>query len=213
MNILRVLRLVLSALVLISVYTLLAHLLEVRPDFSAFNFFCYFTNQSNLLVALFFVVDAFLQWRGRPLSRNIYDRTRGALILYMSMTTSIYWLFLHHLIHFTSSAAAVANMFLHSGALAFLVMDWFWDRPETRMCKRFFVIWLLYPLGYGVLIMLLGSMRAWYPYPFLNIDQLGLQKWAIWNGLMALGIGSFAVIIIQINNRLRRESVQNSVRV
>lgn len=213
MNILRVLRLVLSALVFVSVYVLLTHLLEARPEFSAFNFFCYFTNQSNLLVALFFLINAFLQGQGRPLSRSVYDRTRGALILYMSMTTSIYWLFLHHLIQFTSNAAAVANMFLHSGALAFLLIDWLYDRPQTRMCKRFFVIWLLYPLAYGIGIMLLGSMRDWYPYPFLNIDKLGAQKWAIWNGIMALGIGGYAVLVILMNNRLRRETVQNSVSV
>jgi hypothetical protein len=213
LNILHVLRLLLSALIFVAVYILLQHLLEARPEFSIFNFFCYFTNQSNLLVALFFIGNAFLQWRGRPVSRSVYDRTRGALILYMSMTTSIYWLFLHHLIQFTSNAAAVANMFLHSGALAFLVFDWLCDRPVTRMCKRFFVIWLLYPLAYVLVIMLLGSRRAWYPYPFLNIDQLGAQKWALWLGSMGLGIGGLAVLIILANNRLRREPAQNSVSV
>jgi hypothetical protein len=39
------------------------------------------------------------------------------------------------------------------------------------------------------------------------------QKWAAWNGIMALGIDSFAVVIITINDRLRREPVQNSVKV
>lgn len=213
MNILRALRLVLSILVFIAVGTLLSHLLETRADFSAFNFFSFFTNQSNLLVAFFFIADAAFRWQGRPLSRSVYDRTRGALILYMSMTTSIYWLFLHHLIHFSSQAASIANVFLHSGALSFLVLDWIWDRPETRMCKRFFLIWLLYPLAYIFVIMGLGSLRSWYPYPFLNFAQLGLQKWVIWNGIMALGIGSFAVVIIAINNRLRREPVQNSVKL
>jgi hypothetical protein len=104
-------------------------------------------------------------------------------------------------------------MFLHSGALAFLVFDWLCDRPVTRMCKRFFVIWLLYPLAYVLVIMLLGSRRAWYPYPFLNIDQLGAQKWALWLGSMGLGIGGLAVLIILANNRLRREPAQNSVSV
>ncbi|HET9235828.1 MAG TPA: Pr6Pr family membrane protein [Oligoflexus sp.] len=211
MNILRALRLALSVLIFTAVGIMLSHLLETRADFSAFNFFSYFTNQSNLLVAVFFIVDAVLRWRGRPLSRSVYDRTRGALILYMSMTTSIYWLFLHHLIHFSSPAASVANIFLHSGAFSFLVIDWLWDRPETRMCKRFFVIWLLYPLAYIFVIMGLGALRSWYPYPFLNIAQLGLQKWAVWNGIMALGIGSFAVIIIMLNNRLRIPSAYSSL--
>lgn len=156
-------------------------------------------------MALFFALDALMRWRGQPLSRNVYDRTRGALILYMTMTSSIYWLFLHHLIHFSSPVVTIANNFLHAGALAFLALDWIWDRPETRMCKRFFLIWLIYPLAYGIGIMLLGSMRDWYPYPFLNIDKLGLEKWAIWNGSMAVGIGLIAVVIILLNNRLRRE--------
>ncbi len=202
---LRTLRLLLSALVFLSIYLLLDYLQSTRPEFSAFKFFCYFTNQSNLLVAFFFILEAALHGMGRPLSRNVYDRTRGALILYMMMTTSIYWLFLHHLVRFNSSTVAAANMFLHSGALAVLLVDWFFHRPETRMCKRFFVIWLIYPIVYGAGIMLLGSMRGWYPYPFLNIDQLGVQKWAIWNSSMAMGIGVFAVIVILINNRLRRD--------
>jgi hypothetical protein len=200
------LRLAVSVLIVLAVYTILGHLWEIRPDFSAFNFFSFFTNQSNLLVAAFFAVDAGLRWSGRPFPRHIYDRTRGALILYMSMTSSIYWLFLHHLVHFSSSTAALANAFLHSGALIFLLIDWIWDRPHTRICKRFFIVWLLYPLFYGVVIMLLGSMRGWYPYPFLDIGRLGIQKWAMWNGSMALGIGGYAVLIILINNRLRRET-------
>jgi hypothetical protein len=202
------LRLAVSILILLAVSTILGHLWEVRPDFSAFNFFSFFTNQSNLLVSLFFCTDAALRWRGQPLPRSFYDRLRGALILYMTMTSSIYWLFLHHLVHFESTAAALANNFLHSGALIFLLIDWFWDRPQTRICKRFFVVWLLYPLFYEIVIMLLGSMSGWYPYPFLDIGRLGIEKWALWNGAMALGIGGYAVLIILINNSLRREPLR-----
>ncbi|HYX37462.1 MAG TPA: Pr6Pr family membrane protein [Oligoflexus sp.] len=209
MNALRVLRLIISLLIVTSVSTILTHLLEVRPQFSSLSFFSFFTNQSNLLVALFFVIEAVLRWRNQPLSRSVYDRTRGALILYMSMTTSIYWLFLHGLIHFVSPAATAANIFLHSGALSFLLLDWLWDRPQTRMCKRFFIVWLVYPLLYGIVIMLLGSMRAWYPYPFLDIDKLGFGKWAVWNGAMACGIGLLGVVIILANNRLRREPLKS----
>jgi hypothetical protein len=205
LNILRALRLVLSLLIVTAIFTLLGYLLESWQNFSAFNFFCFFTNQSNLLVALFFMVDAFMRWRGQPLSRNVYDRTRAALILYMTMTSSIYWLFLQHLIHFPSTAVTIANNFLHAGALTFLILDWIWDRPETPLRKRFFTICLIYPLTYCISIMLLGSMRDWYPYPFLNIDKLGLEKWALWNGGMAVSVSLIAVVIILLNNRLRRE--------
>ncbi|WP_245676881.1 Pr6Pr family membrane protein [Oligoflexus tunisiensis] len=204
---LRVFRPTLSLLILVAVMILLDHLVEAH-NYSVFNFFCFFTNQSNLLVALFFLVDGFLRWRGRPLTRSVYDRTRGALILYMSMTTSIYWLFLHHLIQFTSPVAALANSFLHSGALAFLLIDWFWDRPQTRLNKRFFLVWLIYPVLYGVMIMALGTARSWYPYPFLNIVKLGAGKWAMWNGIMAVGIGCWAVFIILLNNKLQRDELR-----
>src|SRR4051812_8300365 len=128
---LRILRVVLSLLVFMAIGAILQYLNVHKPDYPMLNFFSYFTNQSNIMVALFFMADAILRWCGRPLSQLAYDRTRGALILYMSMTTSIYWLFLHGLITFSETIATAANIFLHSGCLTMLVLDWIVDRPET----------------------------------------------------------------------------------
>lgn len=134
--------------------------------------------------------------------RALFDRTRGALILYMTMTTSIYWLFLHKIISFSEMNTTIANVFQHSGCLAFLLIDLLWDRPQTRLCKRYFIIWLVYPVCYGLTIMLQGLLRQWYPYPFLNIDELGFGRWSMWNFSILLNIGLMGLAIIFISNSL-----------
>lgn len=136
------------------------------------------------------------------MTRSLYDRLRAPLILYMTMTTSIYWLFLHKLVFFTSQAASVANVFQHSGCLTFLLIDLVWDRPETRLCRRNFAVWLIYPIVYGLGIMLQGAIIQWYPYPFLNIEKLGLQSWSVWNFSILATISLIGISIIYLNNAL-----------
>jgi len=198
-------------LVFLAIGTIVEYLLRLRSDYSTVNFFSYFTNQSNLMVAFFFLVEGFMRIRGKPMPRAIFDRTRGALILYMTMTTSIYWLFLHKLIIFSETSSTIANVFQHSGCLAFLLIDLIWDRPQTRLGKRNFIVWLVYPVLYGLTIMLQGVLRQWYPYPFLNIDELGFGRWSIWNFSILLNISLVGLAIIFINNRLLAKPAETKV--
>lgn len=56
------------------------------------------------------------------------------------------------------------------------LMLWFWLMETTRHDPREGrpLTWLLWPLLYAIYAMIRGALSGRYPYPFLNIDQLGI---------------------------------------
>ena len=156
------------------------------------------------MVAGFFMVEAGLRIRNRPMTHSLYNRLRAPLILYMTITTSIYWLFLHKLVSFSSPFAVVANIFQHSGCLAFLLLDLIVDRPQTRLHWRTITVWLIFPIFYGVAIMIQGALLHWYPYPFIDIEKLGLQDWLVWNLGILINFGLIGAGVICLNNAVLR---------
>lgn len=71
--------------------------------------------------------------------------------------------------------------------------------------------WLIYPLGYFIVAMVRGSASGFYPYPFLNVTNLGYER-VMFNAFMLL-IGFFAIAISMVAiakfRRKELDSAQN----
>jgi hypothetical protein len=167
------LRLLMAAAVVAAIITQLANTISVGN--SVTNFFSFFTIQSNIIGAVAMVTAALA---GETARRSVWlSQFRGAATLYMGITGMIFSLLL--------SGADVqtpipwVNSVLHYVFPLFIVIDWLVDRSVRPLSFRQGLIFLAYPIAYGVYTLIRGPIVDWYPYPFLDPRTLGYPYVAV----------------------------------
>ena len=101
---------------------------------------------------------------------------------------------------------AVTNYLNHYIVPSALFLIWLVFPPKTQIPKWTPLIWEIYPVIYGIYIILLGELVDKYPYPFFDVNVIGYSK-ALLNGLVILlvilGIGYFVRSTVNLSSRLR----------
>jgi len=102
---------------------------------------------------------------------------------------------------------AVTNYLNHYIVPSALLLIWFVFPPKTQIPKWTPFIWEIYPVIYGIYIILRGELIDKYPYPFFDVNVIGYSK-ALLNGLVILlvilGIGYFVRSTVNLSSRLRK---------
>ncbi|PPJ42121.1 hypothetical protein C0063_02105 [Pseudoxanthomonas sp. KAs_5_3] len=145
------------------------------------RFFTYFTILSNIAVALV----AFTAATGRP-GFFAQARVRGAVALYIGVTGSIYFFILRHLWQ-PQGAQWWADTGLHYAVPLAYWAWWLTCVPHGALCWRDVAGWLLFPLGYVIWVFLRGAWVSEYPYPFIDVGQLGWARVSV-NALGVMGV-------------------------
>lgn len=161
-----------SALVL--QYTLLIGLTldTIGPAFATVRFFSYFTILSNLLVtcvassAAFGTDGRWARWFARP-------GVRGGVAVYIAVTGAVYFLILRHLWQ-PQGAQWWADSGLHYATPVLYLAWWGVCVPHGRLGWDVVPLWLQFPLGYLLWSFARGAVVHEYPYPFIDVDRLGL---------------------------------------
>jgi hypothetical protein len=65
---------------------------------------------------------------------------------------------------------------LHYVTPALFLLDWLLFVPKGRVPWRTIFSALVFPLVYIGWTLLHGAQTGWYPYPFVNVTELGLEK-------------------------------------
>ena len=137
-----------------------------------FVFFGYFTVWTNILIA--FAFTAPLLSPDRKLF-NFFMRpgVRTALESYILMVSVVY----HMLIvpywdpqGFTWLTATGLNTVMP----ILYIVDWLFFAEKRPIFYKHLPYWLIYPAVYGVTSIIRGLLTTVYPYPFLNVTELGI---------------------------------------
>ena len=154
-----------------------------------FVYFGYFTVWANILIAL--ALTAPLLNPDRKLA-NFFKRpaVRAALASYILMVSVVY----HMLIvpywnpqGFTWVTATGLNTVMP----ILYIIDWLFFAEKRPIFYKNLPYWLIFPAVYGVTSIIRGLLTNVYPYPFLNVTELGIGN-VLFNmiGLVAV----FAVV-------------------
>lgn len=131
-------------------------------DSSPFDYFGYFTNQTNLLASVIMIVTGSLALVGRT-SPPILSLLRGVATAYLLVVAVIYNL----LVPGTGSAPPWVSFLLHLAFPLYLALDWLLigDRPRLRWRS----LWVLfpYPAAWLGVVLWRGATDGWVPYGFL----------------------------------------------
>jgi hypothetical protein len=136
------------------------------------RFFGYFTVLTNLLVAICLTFLLFTRGKGHRFFSRFSVQT--AITVYILIVGLGYNILLRHLYHM-EGLQAVANEIQHVVVPALFTLYWIFCLRKKRLSWISLLPWLLYPFLFLVMALLRGSVDGFYPYPFLNVDDLGLS--------------------------------------
>jgi len=163
------------------------------------QFFVYFTILTNLLVLAVTVSLA----REPDRDGRVWRVLRLDAVVCIAVTGVVHWFFLRPLLDL-SGASYVADKLLHVVVPILAVGGWLWVGPRGRASQAELLPSLALPVVWLVLTLLGGALSGWYPYPFLDVDDLGYARVAVNCVGVAVLFLLNAAGAIGLDRRLRR---------
>jgi hypothetical protein len=164
------------------------------------RFFSFFTILTNLLVAIFFTILIFRFKNSLPGDqKNSGDVT--AITVYITCVGLVYQILLRKTWH-PQGMQMVTDELLHSVIPVLVLIYWFLFENTLSVPYSLIGRWLLYPLIYLIYVLIRGYFSGFYPYPFINIPALGIEK-VLLNSIVMTAL--FAVLSVTFNAIGRRK--------
>jgi hypothetical protein len=155
------------------------------------RFFSFFTILTNILVGSFFAARSL----GTVVTCQPGNLT--AITVYIFIVGVVYQVLLRHLWQ-PSGLQFVVDELLHSAVPLLTLLFWyFWENKRTLRYSQV-TSWLIYPMAYLIVILVRGHFSGFYPYPFVDVIQIGLSKTLLNIGLLVItfiGIGCLFIAI------------------
>ncbi|TDN45817.1 hypothetical protein EDF64_102230 [Curtobacterium flaccumfaciens] len=186
-------RILVNSLRLIAVIAVVAAILgqwlvsSKLDEYVFWNFFGYFTIQSNIIIAVAFAATLVLaaQRKRQGVGLSVF---RGAATVYIATTGIVYNTLLTSVDVQTS--VQWSNDILHKIMPLYAVLDWLLFSDRARLVFRHIWWFLLYPAVWTIVILIRGATDGWVPYPFLNPDLgYGVVAW------YCLGVAASIVLL------------------
>jgi hypothetical protein len=159
----------------------------------------FFTVLTNLLTAVVMSGLAF----GHPLFRS--PAVLGGTTLCIAIVGVIYSLLLRGTLEL-SGGAVLADFILHDAVPVLIVLYWLVFAPKGLLKARYPWIWFTYPLLYAIYALIRGAAEGKYPYPFIDVAQIGWQQTAINTLIISIGFLVMAYALVGLDRLLGRRS-------
>jgi hypothetical protein len=136
-----------------------------RATINPFNFFGYFTMQSNIVTAIVLFIAALTTLRGRP-QTPLLVLARACATTYIVIVGIVYNTLLAGLEGGVS--LEWANWVLHVLFPIYAALDWvlFGDKSALPWNRLWVVV--IYPVVWIAVVLVRGATDGWVPYPFLD---------------------------------------------
>lgn len=172
---------------ILAVITLLTRIyLRIDQDGSVLGAISYlsqfFTILSNAIVMVIMALIA----AGRTVSARLVK----AMVISIVIVGIVYHLLLAHLVDFVG-LAYWADHGVHTLVPGLSLLWWLFLTSKPAFQWSDLGLWVVWPIVYCCYILIRASFSGFYPYPFLNLPELG------WNGL-AVSIAGLLVSFVFI---------------
>lgn len=141
---------------------------------NSIRFISYFTILTNSLVAIYFIYHV-VKMFGYGKNYQLNLGTLTAITVYITIVGLIYQIILRQTWNPTGLQKWVDEM-LHSVNPLLVLIFWFLNYKSGKLQYRQIIYWLIFPLLYLFYVLIRGHFSNFYPYPFLNMPEIGLQK-------------------------------------
>lgn len=138
------------------------------------RFFSFFTILTNILVALFLTISVF-RLNKFPFNLFLAKGTLTAITAFILIVGLVYQIVLRQIWEPTGLQYIVDEL-LHTIMPLFMLGYWFFNIRKEDLLLKPVLNWLLYPTMYLIFIMIRGYISGYYPYTFLNIEEIGYES-------------------------------------
>jgi hypothetical protein len=169
------------------------------------SFFSFFTILTNSLVALIFTAVGFrpaaawAQFLRRP-------AVQASAVVYITVVGVVYWRLLKQLWD-PQGAQWVADSLLHTWLPLGYVLYWLVFTPKSSLRWNDAVGWLAYPGVYLVYILTRGAVSGLYPYPFVDVNELGYARVLTHAALLLLVFLGLGLTIVAAGRKMGKRGI------
>jgi hypothetical protein len=169
------------------------------------RYFCYFTILTNIMVAYCCTV---LLANPKSIAGKFFSKQTNiaATTLYIFVVGLIYNLILRALWK-PEGLQLIVNELLHSVIPVVFIIYWFIFAPKENLKWKNIWLWMIYPLAYCIIILLRGAKTGEYPYPFIDVTELGYHKALLNCGYIAIVFIVFAFLIVGIAKLVSKKKI------
>ncbi|MES2747665.1 MAG: Pr6Pr family membrane protein [Bacteroidota bacterium] len=165
------------------------------------RFFTFFTILTNILVAITFTA---IGWQSNSKSSFfLKPNTQTAIAVYIFVVGFVYNTILRFIWE-PQGLQRIVDEILHLVIPIVYVLYWFFKVDKGVITWKNCLGWLLYPIVYLIVVMLRGSFSNYYPYPFLDVTKLGIEKVVINSIFMSLFFVLMALIFVGLAKYITR---------
>ncbi len=154
----------------------------------AANAFAFFTVESNLLVGLATLLLA-VRLDG---SSTPFAVLRLSGLVAITITGIVFHAVLAQTLNLRNWDA-VGNELVHTVVPVMAVVGWLLIGPRRIVSARVAWLSLIFPVCWLSFTLIRGAIIHWYPYPFIDVTQLGYGRAAVncvWVALLMLGLAA-----------------------
>lgn len=138
------------------------------------RFFSFFTILTNIIVAMFFTVSLFKIYKF-PLNILLKKGASTAITAFILIVGLVYHIALRHIWNPTG-LQFIVDQLLHTIIPIFMLGYWSFTIKKDDLQLKPISYWLLYPLCFILFVFIRGYFSGFYPYPFLNVPEIGYEK-------------------------------------
>lgn len=166
------------------------------------RFFGYFTIDTNILAALCL---SFIAINSNSKTGLFFSKagTVTAITVYIMIVGIVYNVILRSL-WAPEGLQKIVDELLHSVIPVFFVLIWVFFIPIEQLKWKMAFGWLIFPLIYMIYALVLGAATKFYPYPFVDVNELGYKKALLNAGGILLVIFVFSLALIGTGKLMKR---------
>jgi hypothetical protein len=169
------------------------------------NVFCFFTIQSNVLVGIACALLALDPAR----SSTAFAVLRLSSVVAIVVTGIVYHTLLGDLFEL-GRLARVADDTLHTVTPVMAVVGWLAFGPRGRTSARIAALSAVFPVCWMVFTLIRGELVGFYPYPFVDVHELGYAGVAVRSVVIAVLYLGLAAGAVALDRRLARRRGQRA---
>lgn len=161
---------------------------------TVFRFFSFFTVLSNIAVSLCFT-GFFMKGKWKTFFTSASTLT--AVTVYILVVGIVYNLVLRSIWHPVGFQKWIDEL-LHSVIPLVMLLFWLVYVNKSSLQWKDAFSWMLFPFVYIGFIGLRGAISGFYPYPFVNVPELGYPKVLLNGSILLLVFMSLSLVLIGI---------------
>lgn len=182
--------------------------IHIPSGYNAANFFSYFTNLSNILISVVFIITAVRVITGRSAPTRDTG-IRGAAVVYIAFVGLVFNTLLRDVE--LGDLIPWVNAIVHFIIPIAVLLDWVVWPPRNRLPLRVVPLWMIFPVVYVAYSLIRGAITGFYPYPFFNpAVSGGYGGVALYCLVMVVGFVVLALLVRWLGNLRSTTSVTPS---